>query len=64
MKWVKIIVNQISDKGFISKYIKLIELNSKSSNNLINKFTKDLNKQFHKETIHISNGYMKDAKYH
>ena len=59
-EWEKIIANETTDKGLISKIHKqFIQLNSRKTNNRIKQWGKDRNRHFFKEDIQIANKHTK-----
>ena len=59
-EWEKIVANETTDKGLISKIHKqLIQLNTRKTNNPTKKWGKDLNRHFSKEDIQMAKRHIK-----
>ena len=59
-EWEKIIANETTNRGLISKiYKQLMHLNTRKTNNPIKKWGKDLHRHFSKDNIQMANKHMK-----
>ena len=63
-EWEKIIANETTDKGLISKIFKqLIQLNTRKTKNPIKKQGKGLNRHFSEEDLEMADKHMKRAQH-
>ena len=63
-EWEKIIANETTDKGLISKiYKQFIQFNTRKTNNPIKEWAEDLNRHFSKEDIQMTSKHKKNAQH-
>ena len=61
-EWEIIIANETADKAYIFKvYKQLMQLNTRKTNNLIKKWTEDINRHFSKEGVQMANKHMRSC---
>ena len=58
-EWEKIIANETTDKGLISKIYKQLTIQCQKNKQPNQKWEKDLNRHFSKEDIQMANKHMK-----
>ena len=64
-EWEKIVSNDVTDKGLISKYINnLHNSTAMKPTTQLKKWTKDLKRHFSKESIQMANKHKKNAQHH